>query len=255
MTHLPELDPRSRAVVNVSFGERFLRGQQRLKSILAQQGETFIGWNSLPPGSPFHEDTPFAFKAFALQDAVLHGHKVLLWSDSSILPVRPLSPLWDLIERQGYWFSCNLPHGTVMKAYTNGQWTCDSALEPLGITRKVSFRFPHVIATAFGLDLRHEIAQNFLGEYLRLAIEGEAFRGPFSNDKRQASLDRHVLGHRHDQTAASVIAWRLGMTLTTPPEWIVDGLTPTEKTVLEIKRVSPSAVVHVPRDPTYTYAP
>jgi len=27
------------------------------------------------------------------------------------------------------------------------------------------------------------------------------------------SLDHRVLGHRHDQTAAGVIAWRLGMTL------------------------------------------
>jgi hypothetical protein len=225
-----------RAVVNVSFGERFLLNGSRLERALTAQGENLIRWHGLPFGSPTHEETPFAFKAFALHSALEQGATVLLWADSSIVPLQSLDPLWALIEQQGYWFSENFPHGRRFGPWTNGQWTSDAALVPLGITRAESFTFPHVIATAFGLDTRQAIAQQFLAEYLRLATEGTAFQGGLSNHDLSMSKDRRVLGHRHDQTAASVIAWRLGMLLTKPPAWIVDGIPATADTILEIRR-------------------
>jgi hypothetical protein len=226
-----------RAVVNVSFGDdRFLSNHNRLEQALGQRGENLLSLREVPPNFPSHKETPFAFKAFAIDKAVRAGAQTIIWADASIVPVRPLAPLWGLIESQGYWFSENLPHGSGGAAFTNGQWTADSALEPLGITREESFTFPHVIGTAFGLDLRHEIARRFLEEYLRLAKDGTAFRGPIWNHSRQASKDPRVLGHRHDQSAASVLAWRLGMKLTRPPAWIVDGIPATEETVLEIRR-------------------
>ena len=235
-----------RAVVNVTYGDVTHSGASveiaygamadRLTAAVIAQGENIIAWrNSFPPGSPSQDETPFGFKAFALA-ATAQTCETLLWCDASIVPLRPLAPLWDLIETQGYWLSANLPHGETARAWTCGEWTADSALEPLGITREEAFQIPHIIGTAFGLDLRHEIARAFLAEYLRLAQDGTAFRGPWNNVGLRASQDPRVLGHRHDQTAASVIAWRLGMRLTTPPAWIVDGIPPTEETVLEIRR-------------------
>lgn len=224
-----------RAVVNVSIGERFMANHARLEQALKQQGENFISWRELPPGSPPHEDTPFAFKAFALQNAADSGVKTMLWFDSSIIPIRSLVPLWQLVESQGYWFSENYPHGSPYGPWTNGQWTSDAALVPLGISRQESFTFPHIIGTAFGLDLRHDTARIFLAEYLRLA-QGSAFCGGWSNHDRSLSSDPHVLGHRHDQTAASVLCWKLCMKLTKPPAWIVDGIPSTEQTILEIRR-------------------
>ncbi len=229
-----------RAIVNVTIGGRTVEPYgplaDRLKEKMEALGETVISWrDQWPSGCPTHDETPYAFKAFALKQAS-KTHRSLLWADASIIPLGPLDRLWDLIESQGYWFSENLPHGEYGRPWTCGQWTADSALEPLGITREQSFTFPHIIGTAFGLDLRYGIARDFLSEYYRLAREGTAFRGVWSNHDRGLSRDRRVLGHRHDQTAASVLAWRLGMKLTTPPTWIVDGIPPTEETVLEIKR-------------------
>lgn len=230
-----------RAVVTVTAGgpdSEIAYGPlaDRLNAAMGMQGETVLAWRDCwPEGCPSHDDTPFAFKPFALSE-VAKDHPMLMWCDASVIPIRPLAPLWDLIETQGYWFSANLPHGETGRVWTCGEWTADSALGPLGITREQAFQIPHVIGTAFGLDLRHAIAREFLGEYLRLAQEGTAFRGPWNNVGLRASQDPRVLGHRHDQTAASVIAWRLGMKLTTPPEWIVDGIPPTDETVLEIRR-------------------
>ena len=53
---------------------------------------------------------------------------------------------------------------------------------------------------------------------LELAVDNITFPGPHNNDNLLASKDRRVKGHRHDQTAMSVIAIRLGMV-----NWIYGG--------------------------------
>jgi len=210
----------NRLVVNVATGP-YVAGQRRLKRALT---DPMLCWaDQMPPSSPTHKRTPYAFKAFALEAARIQGADLVLWADAAVVPIRSLDPLWDLIERQGYWFSRN--------GFQNGQWCSDAALPLLGITREESFQQEHVVATTFGLDLRSEIGTTFASEYLRLAQNG-SFRGPWRNDHGEASTDPRVTGHRHDQTAASVIAHRLGMELTNPPQWFAYRGGETQETVL-----------------------
>lgn len=200
----------SRCIVNVATGN-YIVGQQRLRACLEAVGEraSFMTWeNKLPLGCPPHHDIPYAFKAYALAHAIESGYDTLLWLDACIVPTRELNELWERIERDGYWFSKN--------GYANGEWTCDAAYEFLGVDRDLNFQIPHVVATAFGADGRHATGRAFLDEYTRLA-KTRAFCGPWGNENGQASADPRVKGHRHDQTAASVIAYRLGMELTDPP--------------------------------------
>jgi hypothetical protein len=224
-----------RTVVSVAT-DQFVANQDRLhKALNATECRFYRG--CLPPSSPTHEQCPWGFKVYALLET--HGD-AMLWCDSSIVPLRPLTRLWNLIETQGYWFSENLPPGEYGAPYNCGQFTCDSALPLLGITREEAFGIPQVIATAFGLDMRHQIARDFLAEWKRLAENG-SFRGPRNNFQGESGMlagvpDRRVEGHRHDQTAASVIAHRLGMKLTRPPDWIVDRHEPTPNSILAIHR-------------------
>lgn len=210
----------------------------RLASRLGCDDGTLLTWcDRFPPASPPHSEVPYAFKAYAIQAAFERGYREVLWVDSSIVPIRPLEPLWKLIEQQGYWFSENLPQGQLNVAPWNcGQWCADSALQPLGITREEAFQIPHVIGTAFGLNFNHQVARHFFEEFLRLAQERTTFQGPWRNDDLEASKDARVLGHRHDQTVLSVLAHRFRMGLTKPPIWIVDGVPSTADTVLEICR-------------------
>lgn len=221
-----------RAVFNVATGPHYLRGQSRLMAWLEKFacGAQVIGWrDSLPPGSPSHQQNPYAFKAYALQHAMTNRARptTLLWADASILPIRSLQPLWERIERDGYWISNN--------GWTNDQWTCDAAypmLFPEAISLADAYRLngqiPHVVATTFGISLDHPKGREFLAEYVRLADSG-AFRGPWwnSNASNKQYAANHgaepcgppeCFGHRHDQTAASVIVWRLGMKLSDPPD-------------------------------------
>lgn len=210
--------PTHRCIVNVATGY-YVRGQRRLL-------DSFPGFkrawaDKVPEGCPPHEEVPYAFKAFALEQ-VSHNYDVLLWADASIVPgPAPLELLWDRIEEKGYWFSKN--------GYKNSEWTAHSALQYLDVTEEENDHIEHVVATAFGLDLRQPIGRKFLDEYLRLA-KTQAFCGPW----------RGGIGvqHRHDQTAASVIAWKLGMELTNPPEWFAYDGHQVESTVLVAKGIS-----------------
>jgi hypothetical protein len=225
-----------RVIVNVATGG-YVVGQQRLRR--AVSGTTdFLGWeNDLPPGSPSHQDVPYAFKAFAIDAARARGFRYVLWADASINPIRPLDGLWELIAQQGYWISNN--------GWNNGEWTWPTAYGELGVAPEDNWRIPHVVATAFGLDLQHPIGAAFQDEYLRLA-KTRAFCGPWFNRRHPDYAhhgpaphtgeceDARVRGHRHDQTAASLIAHRLGMALTDPPKWLAYYPHETEDTVLSV---------------------
>lgn len=239
----------TRAVVCVATTPHYQKGMIRLQeAFLKQRGldDNMWSWSRLLPSWPTHQNVPYGFKAHALMTAATDDSPggpadLLLWADASILPIRSLEPLWEKIERDGYWIARN--------GWNNYQWTADSAYPDLfqeelerggqgysrpwtmeEVRRANQFSIPHVVATSFGLNVKHPIGKAFLDEYYRLASETKAFCGPWTNGNSGIARTRYdgvrvapcgpadVLGHRHDQTAASVIAWRLGMELTDCPE-------------------------------------
>jgi len=220
-----------RCVVNVAIGgrnqQKYIVGQERLRNQL--KGETLRFYtNGYPIGCPEHKDVPYAFKAYALKEASAYA-STLLWCDSSIvLGPRPLEELWAKIETDGYWIARG--------GWSNYEWTAESAYADLlpeidpRDRMAANRQIPHVIATAFGLQTQSNIGLDFLSQYFRLA-NTKAFIGPITNSnfpgakfsgnaaKCSPCGPPDVRGHRHDQSAASVIAWRLGMKLSDTPEW------------------------------------
>lgn len=212
-----------RAVINVATG-RYVIGQNRLRAAL---GDTrLISWaNKLPPYSPTHQEIPFAFKAWALKAAADEGARTLLWADACIVPAQPLERLWEKIESDGYWIADN--------GFSNAEWTVPEAYADLGVTPDENERVPHVVATTFGISLNHPIGQYIFDEYLRLA-QTKAFCGPVRllQGTRVSRGDMQVSGHRHDQTALSLIAYRAGCGLTKSPDFFAYKGGETEATVL-----------------------
>jgi hypothetical protein len=148
-----------------------------------------------------------AFKPFCLTRARELGYDMVLWLDASIDIRQPLDEIWAEIERTGYIL--------FQENHSVGEYCKDGALATLGIGREESFMIPSCWSCALGLDLRQERSRRFLDQWRRLAVDGVTFPGPkWSGVRgwtRTASSDPRVSGHRYDQTAASVIAWRLGM--------------------------------------------
>lgn len=213
----------SRCVVSVGTG-RYKPGIARLKNMELGCAARF--WEEIPTGCPTHSEVPYAFKAHAIEHASKE-HDVLLWMDASVVPVANLRPLWRKIEADGYWFALN--------GWTNYEWTATNVYPllfpdmPLVEAQKINREIPHVVATAFGVSLKNPTGKTFLEEYCRLA-RTKAFCGPWGNSNNPEAPQyppsmmgpcgpKDVRGHRHDQTAASVLAWRLGMALTPCPEF------------------------------------
>ena len=201
-----------RAVCTVGFGDRYAALLPRLESAVRQYS----------PDSAFivgtagdHATRPYSFKPATLRSA---GADVVLWLDSVMLPIAPMQPLWDRILRDGYYING--------LDFTNYEWTADAAypyLFPqlsLDEARTLNRAIPHLNAQVIGLDLGTAHGKQFLDQYYALSLT-PAFSGPWRNDPVQGDSSTpyysgpcgpaDVRGHRHDQTAASVVAWSLGM--------------------------------------------
>lgn len=223
-----------RLVVNVSTG-RYVKGQERLTESLALYGEDYKIWrDAYPPGSPTHEEMPYAFKARALWDALKKDCSLLLWADASIVALKPLQPIWDYAQEHGVWMADN--------GWNNAEWTADSAYpilfptQELEDARNLNRQIRHVVATTFAIDAGNVTGYNFLMEYLHYAGTG-CFKGPWKNTPETPCGPSETLGHRHDQSAASVIAWRLGIPLTQSPKFFTDYPQQTEETILIRKAI------------------
>jgi len=236
-----------RTAVNVSTGTTYRALQGRLNQKLGEFGNCEVKlWSEpLPKTWTSHREVPYRFKAHALRSV---DTDLILWLDSAILPLRSLEPLWQQIETVGYFIPAN-------PGMWNYEWTAMSAYDDLfpEISREAAIglnkRIPHCSSAAFGFNLNSWIGNRAYGEFSRLA-NTRAFCGPWANangpDKDRYQEEHlkklyttapcgppDVRGHRHDQTALSVIAWRLGMNLDKTLYGHVEGTPdPGEKVIL-----------------------
>lgn len=196
-----------RAILSVATGGWYPRGQQRLFDSLQERGEdaTRLFWrDQYPPGSPTHEQAPYAFKPYSFQAARELGFDHAFWLDSSCWMLRRLDPIWNAIENDGYYFE---PDGHVV-----GEWCSDAALNLLMLDRDETMTMPLIEGKAIGLDLRDSAALAFLNEWTRLADAG-AFNGPWTNENGGASSDPRCRGHRHDISIASPLVASFGLAM------------------------------------------
>jgi hypothetical protein len=217
-------------IVNVSTGRYVSAGIRLLKACdeMDPYSRKAFFDGRFPAGSPAHEQKPYAFKVYAIAEAIREcDPDLILWIDASVVPVKSLARLWEKIRRDGYWLAIN--------GWTNYEWTADDAYPDLfpecslAEAREKNKTFPQMVGTAFGLNMRSEIGQKFFHELFRLASETNSFCGPWGNTASPAGPKycaemmglcgpADVLGHRHDQTAMSVLAWRMEMKLTQCPD-------------------------------------
>jgi len=204
--------PGEESILGTSFAAKVGRFETLFKRYVPE-AELLTFRDCLPPGSPTHAQKPYAFKVYAILEAFRRGADTVLWADASVCPLNDFQPLWDIIDNQGYWLSKN-------GANNCGEWCSDAALPILGINRQWAYHIPQIWATSMGFHRDSITARSFLCS-LECLARTDAFCGPWVNTHGEASSDPRVSGHRHDQTAASVIADRLGMTLT-PQQDIID---------------------------------
>ncbi len=196
-------------IVNVAHGDWYPSGQDRLRRSLEKvvfSGDLLFWKNEFLCGRS-HAEFPYGFKAFSMDEARKQGYKRVLWLDAAFIVVKPVAPFFDYIDEVGYFFMDN-------PGFNTGEWCSDAALGPLKLEREDSFNWPHCMSGILGLNFNRQVCHDFLDEWVKLAADGQTFKDSGSTDKR-------VRGHRHDQTAASIVSKRLGMKWENPFNWMV----------------------------------
>jgi len=177
-------------IVNFSTGQ-YIRGQQRLKASI-QGYPTLMFTNYSEIDSPTHAESPYEFKIHAIKKALLKDN-IVLWCDSSMYRVGDLSRIEKIIQDDGYFME--------EAGHYVGRWTNQHTRNYFKLTEQETIQGTGGMimfsAGLLGLNLQSEVAMKWFYQWEQSALAG-CFKGDWSD-------------HRHDMTAGSIIAQRLGM--------------------------------------------
>lgn len=176
-----------RCIVNVST-IKYRRGQSRLWGSL--QGKTdasiLLYYDEASVGADLHENNNYSFKPMSMIKAYEAGYRQILWLDASMRAIKDLEPIFKIIEHDGYFFQDS--------GWLNSQWMTPEAYEYFGTDQG-----PMLSSGVLGLDLDSEIGYKFFDQWTQAMRDG-MFNGSWDD-------------WRHDQSCASLIAYKLGMKL------------------------------------------
>ena len=165
-------------------------------------GKSFEPWHA----SEYPSDCVYTLKAAAWDFARNQGYDVILWLDCSVWPVKPIEPLFDLIESEGYYFW--------RSGFSLGQTCGQHCLDYFQIDREASFDIHDTSTSMMGLKLSNPIAWDFYHQWLT-----SAKRGMFHGSRAAipgATGRQQLFEHRQDQSAASCLTHKLKMKLHDP---------------------------------------
>ncbi len=207
-----------RAVITtVAIGGWYPRGAARMIEKFAQVSSGFelqAYIDVFPPGAPGrvvvdgYDYSGYCAKPFALLGALRSGAEIGILLDASFYPIRHIEPLVNWIGDTGYYFCRN--------GFNLGEWSSDAALAKFEISRERAFAIEEISSYCVGVHRKHlDLVEAWCESW-------PSFPGPHSNVKAQdkrfsyrnegfVSDDPRVRGHRHDQTALTVLAWRAGL--------------------------------------------
>lgn len=199
-----------RCVVSLGVGQRFAAGVKRLGDGLRANGYDGTYWlkTAYHIGCPTHEQIPFGFKPWMINEAREHGFDQVLWMDSACTPVYLLDEVFARMA---------LSDGILLPYSPNRvwEWCSDACAEKMGVSpAKLSGMCPSVWACVMGFDFTYAKANEFFDRWLAYSRDGVCFHGAFTNDNGEVSSNPNVKGHRHDQTVAGIMAFQMGIPFT-----------------------------------------
>jgi hypothetical protein len=179
-----------------------------------------------PTASPTHQEIPYAFKPYAFEEAIEAGHRLIIWMDSAVWLNKPIEPLIEIIEEQGYLIFHN-PWNNGQG--NNGQWCNDRSLYAFGLKREGAKKTKHIMACVMGFDIDNPTGHKIFSDW---ASRTDLYHGKWDNRDRTESQDFYCRGHRHDQSVLSLVAWAKGAKIT-PTKGLIDyDVTQTDSILL-----------------------
>jgi hypothetical protein len=191
-------------IVNCGVGGWYAAGSRRLERSLnfhGFAGNTLIFDGYYPANSPTHEQYCYAFKIFAIEEAIRQGAKILLWLDSSFWCVKTPHHIFDIIIDKGVF--------GFRTGYNLAQTCSDAALAWAGITRDFAETLPEIASGAVGLHLDNPTAKAAYGHW-KEGMECGLFQNSRTHDPND-STDPRFTHARQDQSIWSLACHKAGI--------------------------------------------
>lgn len=191
----------------ISFADNkgwYQNGQRRLAESCSKHFDgKFISINNYNTiGSPSHTDNPYAFKVYCIEYARSLGYTSILYIDSSLYPVKNCDKVFEYIESNG--------HLMQLAGHLVDTWCNDNCRAYFNLSHEESEGMVLYSAGFTGLDFNNPRSVEFFNQWKASCVAG-AFKGAWTNTTKSESQNPKCAGHRHDMTAASIIANRLKM--------------------------------------------
>ena len=164
------------------------------------EGKVFAGSDVNRPEWP---KIRYAFKAYAIREAISHGARFVIWADSPMVLLKPYSELEGWIRHYGVLLP-KTGYGNIF--WSVGQWANDATLEYFKISRQEAFEIPTCISGFMGFDVHSDLAKKVINEFFAACNVAELMDGPrYTNEPVEVGR-RAQLDCRSDQCVMSILA-------------------------------------------------
>lgn len=206
-----------RCIINVATGTFYCKQQERLVNSFLKSvdnvtiihtdrvanwntgwrtGIDLLVWNDLfPVGARPHEESQYGFKIHAMKQARDRGYTSVLWLDSPAFAVaRNISPIFDVIEKQGYYAMSHIDPLINQVG--------DSYLKFYRMKRNLLEGYNLPSGSCYGFDLANPVGKGVGAEIFRV-MEHDEFRGLFRSETGD------TWNHRHDEACLAGVLKRM----------------------------------------------
>lgn len=218
-------------IISAGIGGHYSFGIDRLEKNLMYHGwpGSTMFWKDYPKGCPRHiGDGQYNFKVFCFNEAFKAGHKVVIWVDSSIYPIKDIMPIFDYVNDKGLFF--------FKSGYPLSATATDRLLSYIGCKREELVDVPEFATGVVGINIDNPLGAHFFASWERMM-----HAGLFGGDRVHNEEDsKHPLFKfsRQDQSAASAALYEMGITSCgEDKDWVSYYPNVTDKTILFIKGI------------------
>jgi len=195
-----------RCIINVIIGNDtpkqrgYAAKQERLRESLKKHFDgKFLSWNNFPNDN-YNKENFYNVKAAAFEEAMRQGYKQILWVDAPVVALQNVSPLFDIIEKDGY---------LMVK---NNSWNCattvnDACLKYFKVTRDEAEKIDEIASGVMGVNTDNPKGKKLIQMFIKACKDGAADGSRFHNNQ---SSDPRFKFHRQEQSVLSLCAHSLG---------------------------------------------
>lgn len=190
------------AFVNVSFKEKYIEAQNRLKDSIKElyPDSTLLFWSDqLPQGSKPFGQSLYGFKVHAIQEAINKGFKKIVWLDSCAIIKKPLTSLLELASKNG--LIAVKDEQKLFRYISN---------DLLNLTGEISKDWNLVGGSLYIFDLDNEMGKKIFDEWKDLENRGYFGTQEMIMKERNDGIDK--CGHRMDETCMAYLMYKNGLT-------------------------------------------